>query len=105
MRVLWLWLAIAPVTACAPHAAKGPAWPKLHATENDGGESLAPHAAREIEGPSRADELDEHPSVPAPAATPAQATATPTAATPSPPAQAGEPQVLEGEEVIIEVDD
>lgn len=29
--------------ACAGHGAAGPAWPKLHASADDGGESLAPH--------------------------------------------------------------
>ena len=31
--------------ACAGHGAPGPAWPKLHAGSDDGGESLAPHVA------------------------------------------------------------
>lgn len=31
--------------ACAGHSTTGPAWPKLHAGSDDGGESLAPHVA------------------------------------------------------------
>lgn len=32
--------------ACAARAPAGPAWPKLHAGSDDGGESLAPHVVQ-----------------------------------------------------------
>jgi hypothetical protein len=37
-----LWLVIA-LAGCVPHGSSGPAWPKQHETEHDGGESIAPH--------------------------------------------------------------
>lgn len=105
MRARCLGPVIVLIAACAPHAAQGPAWPKPHATEHDGGESLAPHAAGELESESRGDDVDEHPVVAAPVGTPAQAAVAPSTTTPEAPAQAGEPKVLEGDEIIIEVDE
>ena len=36
------------VSACSTSTTNGPAWPKPHLRDRDGGESLAPHVARAI---------------------------------------------------------
>ena len=45
-RLLLVVALVAPLAACTSHAARGPAWPKLHEAGSDGGESIAPHEAR-----------------------------------------------------------
>lgn len=43
----WIFVVVA-LAACAPHASTGPAWPRSTASTNDdGGESLAPHQSHE----------------------------------------------------------
>jgi hypothetical protein len=90
---------------CSHAAPTGPAWPKPHAAETDGGESLAPHeaaraisAAVEDERPERAaDKPAETPATAAPAGEPADKPA------------AGSVTVTEepitAEDIVIEVDD
>lgn len=105
MRVLCLLLAIASLSACASRGPSGPAWPKPHDGDGDGGESLAPRLARSFEPTPRLDDGDDHPVAvvpPAAPAVPATAPSAPAAAAAAPP---GEPQVIETDEIVIEVDD
>lgn len=51
-------LAVLAAAACGTHAAQ-PAWPKMHDTGSDGGESLAPHEHAET---AAAIEDDPHPA-------------------------------------------
>jgi hypothetical protein len=84
------------LVACTPQMS-GPAWPKAHAHEHDGGESLAPHARVEM-----AAQLEAEPApAPPPQETPLAPVAKPVADEP-PPAQTddGQVQVLMTEEVI-----
>jgi hypothetical protein len=97
-------LAVA-LAGCASHAASGPAWPKPHATGEDGGESLAPHeahgdAAAEVE---HSDD-DAKPSTAAPA-TPAAQTAEPAAAPAATPAQPSGDDTIIIDDIIINVDE
>lgn len=99
------------LAGCGGRRDAGPAWPKLHVTETDGGESLAPQQGSSVAAIEEA--KDAKPSAPAataaapttagaaPAATPATRTERPAA---DPPA-AREPEVLTTEEIIIEIDD
>jgi hypothetical protein len=104
MRALWLSFVIAAAPACASHASNGLEWPKQSTSDNDGGESIAPHVARELESPSNVDEVEAQPVAAAPqAAAIVPAAATPVVS-PTAPAQASEAAV-EGGEIIIEVDE
>lgn len=105
MRSLFACVVAVAVSAGCSHSG-GPAWPKQHATDKDGGESLAPHEARAIAAveaspddkaaaTSAAD--DSKPAKPAPAAVRAPA------ATPGTPQPTDETPV-QTEEVIIEID-
>jgi hypothetical protein len=106
MRALWLCLVIASSAgpACSSHGSTGPAWPKSHASEDDGGESLEPRVASAIEEQRAADD-DDHPAVATPASAPAATAAPASAPAAAAPAPTGELQVLEGDEIIIEVDE
>ncbi len=59
-------LALVLLVGCAPHAASGPAWPKLHDTGRDGGESLAPRESNPVAAAAAA-EVEEDPLPDAPA--------------------------------------
>jgi hypothetical protein len=78
----------------------GPAWPKQHASDDDGGESLAPRAA----AISIAALQDDKPAVaavvaaPAAAAEAAPAVVAPAVTTPT-------DETLQTEEIIIEIDE
>lgn len=105
MRALWLSVVIASsAAACSSRASTGPAWPKSHASEDDGGESLEPRVASAIEE-QRAEDGDDVPVVKAPTPTPAAPAAAPAAPAAAAPVPSGEVQVLETDEVIIEVDE
>ena len=96
------------LAGCGGRREAGPAWPKLHATETAGGESLAPQGSS-VAAIEEAE--DVKPSAPAPAAaattTGAAPSATPAPRTerPADPPAAREPDVLTTEEIIIEIDD
>jgi hypothetical protein len=94
------------LAACGGARDTGPAWPKPHASEIDGGESLAPRQASSVAAIEEAS--DATPSAPAPAAPAAAAPAAASSAKPDKPADAPspkEPDVLTTEEIIIEIDD
>ncbi len=99
-----LWLVIA-LSACVPQSSSGPAWPKQHESETDGGESLAPReSAKSI---ATAIEEDAKPveKPAAPEAKPAAAAA-PAAEKPAEkPAVEKSEDPLQTEEIIIEVED
>lgn len=98
-----LWLVIA-LSACVPQGGSGPAWPKQHESETDGGESLAPHEGAK----SVAAAIEEEAK---PAEKPAAPEAKPAAAAPAAEKPAEKPVAeknedpLQTEEIIIEVED
>jgi hypothetical protein len=60
-------IALFGLVGCAPHAATGPAWPKAADSDKDGGESLAPHEAKQVTVAVEKSEAEPKPVV-APAA-------------------------------------
>jgi hypothetical protein len=101
MRRLLLVLA---VSACTHSAATGPAWPKLHATDNDGGESLAPRdPAKEVVVATDDSDSDDKPApAEAPAAQPEAAQATEGGTSTTAPAAQSE-DVMQTDEIVIDV--
>jgi hypothetical protein len=94
------------LAGCASHATNGPAWPKQHEPDADGGESLAPHTAHAaiVEAEKPAEEPAKPVATPvAPAATPEkkEAGATPVIA----PANATIDETITTEDIVIEIDD
>ena len=93
------------LAACAGGADRGPRWPRAHAAEDDGGESLAPHpgahsvSAVERSAAADADDDDTAADKPAAASTPSSASSTPAASTPA----TEDPIMLD--DLVIEVDD
>ncbi|HTR50826.1 MAG TPA: hypothetical protein VMJ10_08980 [Kofleriaceae bacterium] len=100
-------LLVACLVGCASHAASGPAWPKPHASDDDGGESIAPHVSRSDSAAAieTADD-DAKPVVAAPVAPTAAAPASEPAAAPAaaPPAQPSEDTIII-DDVVIQIDD
>jgi hypothetical protein len=99
-------LGVLVLAACGGVRESGPAWPKPHASETDGGESLAPRQASSVAAIEEAS--DATPSAPAPVAPAAAAPAAAPGAKPDRPADAPppkEPDVFTTEEIIIEIDD
>jgi len=101
-------LLLIALLGCSHPASTGPAWPKTHAQDSDGGESLAPRAAaRAIAAAVEDDRPADRAAGEKAAATPA-VVVTPAAAGDKP---AGTPSVtvteepLTAEEMVIEVDD
>jgi hypothetical protein len=101
------WFLALALAGCSSHAATGPAWPKQHEADKDGGESLSPHtvhgasvAAAEKSGD---DDQPAKPIVATPAAAPAAAKDTP--ASPTPAATPTEEPPITTEDIIIEIDD
>jgi hypothetical protein len=96
-------LALVFLTACAGSAGNGPAWPKAHDTEADGGESLAPHTAKTVATIGVGVDVEEvKPATAAATVTPAGAaegSAAPVATTPA------TDEVINTEEIIIEIDE
>ena len=91
------------VAACAGSHTSEPAWPKPHATDTDGGESIAPRSTTQIaESPAASD--DAAPAVAATPAVPAAAgsSAAPTAA---PQTIVAPTEEINAEEMNIEVDE
>jgi len=99
-------LLVAALAGCASHAATGPAWPKPHASEDDGGESIAPHVSRSDSAAAieTADD-DAKPVAVAPTATPAapaaEPPATPAAAAPAQPTE----DTIIIDDVVIQIDE
>lgn len=95
------------LAACGGAREAGPTWPKLHAREADGGESLAPRQASSVAAIEEAD--DATPSAAAlaapPAAAPAAAAPAPRTDRPADAPAAREPDILTTEDIIIEIDD
>lgn len=91
---------------CASHAASGPAWPKPHASENDGGESLAPHVRSESAAAIETADDDAKPVAAAPAA-PAAATpaSDPAAPAVAPPEKPGDDTTIIIDDVVIQIDE
>jgi hypothetical protein len=98
-------LVVVALAGCASHAANGPAWPKQHEAEADGGESLAPHTARAVVAAEKAEEEPAKPAATsaAPAAAPEkkEAGAAPAVA----PANATIDETITTEDIVIEIDD
>jgi hypothetical protein len=101
----WLFV-VAALAGCAPRAASGPAWPKQHFADNDGGESISPRQPKQIAvATPRVDEVKPvavkatvapvavAPGVDAPAATVIAPVVQPTE------------EMITTEEIIIEIDD
>ncbi len=104
------WLVVLALAAgCSHHAASGePAWPKLHESETDGGESLEPRVARPVEVAAHksADDPKPEPTLTiAPAAAPTPAAKEPSAATPTAPLVPPGEEPITVEDLVIEIDD
>src|SRR5882724_9728448 len=94
-------LVVVALAGCASHAGSGPAWPKLHVADKDGGESLAPHTAH---SGAAVEKTDDEPAKPAatPAATPAVTPAKEGGAAPATaPASATVDEVITTEDIVI----
>lgn len=98
-----LLVAIALV-GCAPHATTGPAWPKDREVAGDGGESLAPHVARQVASASTKADDETKPAMPA---TPAVMAPAIDASAPvvAPAASVPIEDTITTEDIIIEIDD
>lgn len=98
-------LLVLAVTACTHSAATGPAWPKQHVKDDDGGESLAPRdPAKSISIATEETGDDDKPApAAAPAEKPAAAPVTEGGAPASAPAAAQPEDVIQTEEIVIEV--
>jgi len=99
-------LVLVVVLGCAGSRAQGPAWPKQHVADNDGGESIAPHQSRQVAAIGLdKDDDDAKPAAVTPsegvAAKPAEA-ATPAATATT---QTPTDETINTEEIIIEIDD
>jgi hypothetical protein len=98
------WALALALVGCGARSTTGAKWPELHARDNDGGESLAPHQATETA--AAAIEADPHPAAPpptevsiAPVVTPVTPPASSTSSTPE------EPQPVQLEDTVIEIHD
>jgi hypothetical protein len=99
----WLFVVTALV-GCAPRVGDGPAWPRQHFTDADGGESISPHQPRQtVVAAPRVEEAKPAVAKPTivPAATPAVEALPPVI---SPTAQPTE-ETITTEDIIIEIDD
>jgi len=99
-------LVLVVVLGCAGSAERGPAWPKPHVSDNDGGESIAPHQSHQVAAIGLdKDDADVKPATVTPsegvAAKPAEATTPAAAATTVTPTD----ETINTEEIIIEIDD
>ena len=99
-------LLVLAVTACTHSAATGPAWPKQHVADDDGGESLAPRDPAKsvvVATEDAADDDDKPAPAAAPAEKPAAAPATEGGAPAIAPAAAQPEDVIQTEEIVIDV--
>lgn len=98
-------LVVLALSACTHSAATAPAWPKAHASDDDGGESLAPRdPAKSVVVAAEASDDGAKPAAPAaPAEKPAAAPATEAGAPASAPAAAASEEPITTEEIVIEV--
>jgi hypothetical protein len=93
---------VVSLVGCVGSASRTPAWPKLHESDTDGGESLAPHAAAAAVMAAAGPE-DDKPIIPVVVApTAATPTATPTV---TPTVAPSTDETIQTEEIIIEIDD
>ncbi|MEP6866156.1 MAG: hypothetical protein ABJE66_36385 [Deltaproteobacteria bacterium] len=94
-------------SACAGSTAQGPAWPKQHVSENDGGESLAPHQSSQVAeiGVTKNDDDEGKPAAKTPTANPATVTVDAITPAVTPPTQTPSDDPVNTEEIIIEIDD
>jgi hypothetical protein len=96
------------LAACSSSATAAPAWPKPHAAEADGGESIAPRAvARTVAAAGDADDDATEASGERPAASPSSPAGAGTAERPAAaaPAAAAPDEPINGEEIVIEIED
>jgi hypothetical protein len=96
------------IAGCGAHRDAGPAWPKQHAVEKDGGESLAPRTSASVVTADSASD-DKPTETPAPTVkptttTPAAATGGTTTTTPAAVTPAGIEDPMTTEEIVIEID-
>jgi hypothetical protein len=100
-------LLLIALLGCSRPGPTGPAWPKTHAHDTDGGESLAPRAASRaiataVEDDRPADRATGDKAAAPPAASPPAAAADKPAGTPS---ITVTEEPLTAEEMVIEVDE
>jgi len=99
-------LLVAMLAACGGGRERGPAWPKLHEPEADGGESLEPRHASSVAAIEKAE--DATPAEAAPASAGAAAASAPAAppddAAPEVPSTE-DPEVFTTEEIVIEIEE
>ncbi len=95
------------LAGCASHAASGPAWPKQHEAEKDGGESLAPHTARAVVAAEKSEEEPPKPVVKEAAPAAAPAVKDTGGGAPPPPPAVGVPieDPIMTDDIVIEIDD
>jgi len=108
IRLAALGVLVGMLVACGGSRERGPAWPKLHEAETDGGESLAPRQSSPVAAIEEAG--DATPAAAPPSTPPASASPSAPAARPDRPATESpppprEPEILTTEEIIIEIDD
>jgi hypothetical protein len=99
---------IALLVGCGGSRDRGPAWPKPHASETDGGESLASRQASSVAAIEEADDATPAPATPAPAGGAVAPAAAPAGKPDKPASDAPppkEPDVLTTEDIIIEIED
>lgn len=106
MRLVLVVIALA--AACSPsHGPTGPAWPKAHGRERDGGESLAPRAAaRAIAAVTEEDKPADRAAADKPAASASDTPIAPGADKPaaSPLGSSAIDDAIMTEEIVIEVE-
>ncbi|MEO6772279.1 MAG: hypothetical protein ABI467_04565 [Kofleriaceae bacterium] len=100
-------LVLVVITACAGSSVHGPAWPKQHEAEADGGESLAPHESRQVaaSGLGKDDDAEAKPAPGDTAAAPAAAATETAAPAVTTPGQAPADETINTEEIVIEIDE
>jgi hypothetical protein len=100
-------LVLVVASACAGSAAHGPAWPKQHVAENDGGESLAPHQSHQVAeiGLTKDDDDEGKPATATTAAGSAAATTVTAAPAATTTTQTPTDETINTEEIVIEIDD
>ncbi|HWU89867.1 MAG TPA: hypothetical protein VN253_21545, partial [Kofleriaceae bacterium] len=80
-------------------------WPKLHATETDGGESLAPRQASAVAAIEDAEDATPSAAALAAPSPPAAPATSPKPDKAAPETPAAKDEVITTEEIIIEIDD
>ena len=100
------WFLVLALAGCSLHAATGPAWPKQHEAEKDGGESIAPHAAaRSVAAVEKSGGGDDDQPAAKPTVTPTAPAAGSAAPVGTAPTMIQEETPVTTEDIIIEIDD